>query len=69
MGPIVPNGKGIVGPARGDYKFCMSVVCISRVNVTRACGFGLLQQLLGLTPRGVSLGVLFVPLYELFEWV
>lgn len=47
----------------------MSVVCILRVNVTRACGSGLLQHVLGLTPKGVSLGGLSVPLYELFERV
>lgn len=69
MGPTIINGKGIVGLAGGDYEFCMSVVCISRMDVTRACGFGLLQHVLGLTCMGVSLGGLSVPLYELFEWV
>lgn len=52
----------------------MSFVCrwcvFSRVDVTRARGFGLLQPVLGLTRRGVSLGGGFsIPKYELFEWV
>ena len=65
---IVTNGKGIVGLVGGDYKFCLLMLCISRVGVTKACGFCLLQHVLVLIPRECLLWSLCIPLLELFEW-
>ena len=55
---IVTNGEAILCLVEGDYEFCLSMVCISKVGVTRACGLDSLQLVLGVIPRGgVSYGV------------
>ena len=51
---------------REGYKFCLSMLCISRVNVAMACCLCPVLIVLGSITK-VTHGGLDIPLYELFE--